>query len=174
MRVQLFSDVESRAYAQKLLEIDESHLDTDQEVTELGRHIVKATVLTGEAKRDNVLIPRIPIIPNNLPFNFKRLQFPLKVAFSMTINKSQGQTLKYRVAPAGPRYRDKGGPLTLFFIMADCVFPNKRRARRANELPPRCALLLLSARTGFIDGARPANGNCISFCCLHDAVKMGS
>jgi len=34
--------------------------------TELGRHIVKATILTGEAKRDNVLIPRIPIIPNNL------------------------------------------------------------------------------------------------------------
>ncbi|GFV57128.1 ATP-dependent DNA helicase [Trichonephila clavipes] len=62
--------------------------------TELGRHIVKATVLTGEAKGDNVLIRRIPIIPNNLPFNFKRLQLPLKVAFSMTINKSQGQTLK--------------------------------------------------------------------------------
>lgn len=36
-------------------------------VTELGRHIVKATILTGEAKGDNVLIPRIPIIPNNYP-----------------------------------------------------------------------------------------------------------
>ncbi|GFV25725.1 ATP-dependent DNA helicase [Trichonephila clavipes] len=53
-----------------------------------------ATILTGEAKGDNVLIPRIPIIPNNFPFNFKRLQFPLKVAFSMTINKSQGKTIK--------------------------------------------------------------------------------
>ncbi|GFY12017.1 ATP-dependent DNA helicase [Trichonephila clavipes] len=63
-------------------------------ITELGRHIVKATILTGKAKGDNVLIPRIPIIPNNLPFNFKRLKFPLKVVFSMTINKSQGQTLK--------------------------------------------------------------------------------
>ncbi|GFT78628.1 ATP-dependent DNA helicase [Trichonephila clavipes] len=63
-------------------------------ITELGRHIVKATILTGEAKGDNVLIPSIPITPNNLPFNFKCLQFPLKVAFSMTINKSQGQTLK--------------------------------------------------------------------------------
>jgi len=47
--------------------------------TELGRHIVKSTILTGEAKRDNVLIPRIAIIPNNLPFNFKCLQFSLKV-----------------------------------------------------------------------------------------------
>ncbi|XP_008178766.1 uncharacterized protein LOC103307981 [Acyrthosiphon pisum] len=62
-------------------------------VTELGRHIVKARVLIGEAKGANVIIPRILIKPNNLPFNFKRLQFPLKVAFSMTINKSQGQTL---------------------------------------------------------------------------------
>ncbi|GFX26055.1 ATP-dependent DNA helicase [Trichonephila clavipes] len=59
-------------------------------ITDLGRHIVMTTILTGEAKEDNVLILRIPIIPNNLPFNFKRLQFPLKVAFSMTINKSQG------------------------------------------------------------------------------------
>ncbi|GFU79470.1 ATP-dependent DNA helicase [Trichonephila clavipes] len=42
-------------------------------ITELGRHIVKATILAGEAKGYNVLIPRIPIIPNNLPFNFKRL-----------------------------------------------------------------------------------------------------
>ncbi|GBP65459.1 hypothetical protein EVAR_36711_1 [Eumeta japonica] len=33
MRVQLFSDVESGAYAQKLLEIGEGHLDTDQKVT---------------------------------------------------------------------------------------------------------------------------------------------
>lgn len=63
-------------------------------VTELGRHIVNVTTFIGEAKGDNVYIPRIPITPNNLPFNFKRLQFPLKVAFLITINKSQGQTLK--------------------------------------------------------------------------------
>ncbi|GBP30470.1 hypothetical protein EVAR_20923_1 [Eumeta japonica] len=63
-------------------------------VTERGRHIEKATILTGEVKGDNVLIPHIPIMPSNLQFNIKRLQFSLKVAFSMTINKSQGQTLK--------------------------------------------------------------------------------
>ncbi|GFU93598.1 ATP-dependent DNA helicase [Trichonephila clavipes] len=60
---------------------------TRLQITELGRHIVKATILTGEAKGDNVLIPRILIIPNNLPFNFKRLQFPLKVKrFSLHVN----------------------------------------------------------------------------------------
>jgi ATP-dependent exoDNAse (exonuclease V) alpha subunit len=41
------------------------------------------------------LIPRIALYPSqtNLPFQFKRLQFPVRLAFAMTINKSQGQTL---------------------------------------------------------------------------------
>ncbi|GFU14660.1 ATP-dependent DNA helicase [Trichonephila clavipes] len=38
MRVQLFSDVESGAYAQKLIEIGKGHLDTDQEVMVLFTH----------------------------------------------------------------------------------------------------------------------------------------
>ncbi|GFV83732.1 uncharacterized protein TNCV_2555201 [Trichonephila clavipes] len=70
-----------------------------------------ATILTAEAKGDNVLIPRIPIIPNNLPFNFKRLQFPLKVAFSMPINKSQGQTFSrhtFGLAVFSPRTALRG------------------------------------------------------------------
>lgn len=37
-------------------------------ITELVRYIIKATILTGAAKGESVLIPRIPIIPNNLPF----------------------------------------------------------------------------------------------------------
>ncbi|CAH0397746.1 unnamed protein product [Chilo suppressalis] len=63
-------------------------------IAELRRHIVQATILAGGAKGETVLIPRIPIIPTNLPFQFKCLQFPINVAFSITINKSQGQTLK--------------------------------------------------------------------------------
>ncbi|GBN56423.1 hypothetical protein AVEN_166070-1 [Araneus ventricosus] len=61
------------------------------EITHLGSNIV---LLTGIARGENVLIPRIPIIPIDLPFQFKRLQFPSKLALGMTINKAQGQTLK--------------------------------------------------------------------------------
>lgn len=33
------------------------------------------------------------MIPTDLPFEFKRLQFPVRLAFGMTINKAQGQSL---------------------------------------------------------------------------------
>ena len=42
------------------------------------------------------LIPRIKLISNNHSFLFQwfRRQFPVRLAFAMTINKSQGQTLR--------------------------------------------------------------------------------
>ncbi|KAL0867452.1 hypothetical protein ABMA27_008239 [Loxostege sticticalis] len=60
-------------------------------VTELGRNIIKATILTGTAKGESVLIPRIPIILNHLPFQFKRLQFPIAGIHLATPCFSHGQ-----------------------------------------------------------------------------------
>ncbi|XP_055584901.1 uncharacterized protein LOC129737764 [Uranotaenia lowii] len=63
-------------------------------VKRLMDNIIEATILNGKFKGEDVLLPRIPMIPTDLPFDFKRLQFPVRLAFAMTINKSQGQSLE--------------------------------------------------------------------------------
>ncbi|UYV77959.1 hypothetical protein LAZ67_15003037 [Cordylochernes scorpioides] len=63
-------------------------------VKTMMNNIIEATILNGKFKGQDVLLPRIPLFPPDLPFEFKRLQFPVRTAFSMTINKAQGQSLK--------------------------------------------------------------------------------
>ena len=54
-------------------------------------NVIEATILTGPFEGEAVLIPRIPMIPTDLPFQFKRLRFPIRLVFAITINKAQGQ-----------------------------------------------------------------------------------
>ena len=57
-------------------------------------NVIEATILNGKFKGEDVLLPRIPMVPTDMPFEFKRLQFPVRLAFAMTINKAQGQSLQ--------------------------------------------------------------------------------
>ena len=63
-------------------------------VKTMMNNMIEATILNGRFRGEDVLLPRIPMIPADLPFDFKRLQFPVRVAFAMTINKAQGQSLQ--------------------------------------------------------------------------------
>ena len=39
-------------------------------------------------------IPKVAMTSSNLPFQLRRVQFPVRLCFCMTINISQGQSLK--------------------------------------------------------------------------------
>ena len=56
-------------------------------------NVLEATILNGKFEGEVVLLRRIPMIPLDSPISFRRLQFPIHLAFAMTINKSQGQTI---------------------------------------------------------------------------------
>ena len=67
-------------------------------VARISQRVVECEILGGKYAGNIVMIPRIPLAPSStadLPFEFRRTQFPLRLAFAMTINKAQGQTLNY-------------------------------------------------------------------------------
>lgn len=68
-------------------------------VIRISTRIIEAQILGGDHNGDIALIPRISLTSQGnseeLPFRIRRRQFPIKVALSLTINKSQGQSVKW-------------------------------------------------------------------------------
>ena len=62
----------------------------------INDRLIRAKIATGECKGKTVLIPKIitqPADDTSFGFEWRRLQFPIRLAFSFTIHKAQGQTL---------------------------------------------------------------------------------
>jgi ATP-dependent DNA helicase PIF1 len=64
-------------------------------VKRLGQRVIEANIITRNNVNKRVFIPHIIMSPSGIdwPFVLRRCQFLVRVAFAMTINKSQGQTL---------------------------------------------------------------------------------
>ncbi|KAM0864742.1 hypothetical protein ACQ4PT_043732 [Festuca glaucescens] len=64
-------------------------------VSRLAEKVIEAIVITGSNIGDTVYIPRICLTTRDpkWPFTLHRRQFPIRICYAMTINKSQGQTL---------------------------------------------------------------------------------
>ncbi|CAN6867765.1 unnamed protein product [Brassica oleracea var. botrytis] len=92
-------------------------------VTRLGNRVVKARIMTGTDVGEEVLIPRIQLSPTDTmhPFTFNRRQFPIRLCYAMTINKSQGQSMN-QVALYLPRPVFTHGQL--YVAMSRVTTPN--------------------------------------------------
>ena len=66
-------------------------------LTRSSSRVLEVKLLTGQFAGHKVFIPRVYNQPTDeqSPFNFTRKQFPVRLCFSMTVSKSQGQTVKH-------------------------------------------------------------------------------
>ena len=65
-------------------------------LTHIGDRVLKAEIITGSHIGKEGLIPRIVLLydETKLPFTLRQRQFPIRLCYAMTINKSQGHSLK--------------------------------------------------------------------------------
>ena len=66
-------------------------------VSRCDTRIIEARILTGEKFGNLAFIPRISLTPSSadMPLRMARRQFPVRLAYALTITKSQGQSVKF-------------------------------------------------------------------------------
>lgn len=62
---------------------------TRSSVKNIINNIIETKILNGKFKEDDAILTRISMIPKDMLFQLERLQFPARLAFAMTINKTE-------------------------------------------------------------------------------------
>eukprot|EP00795_Rhopilema_esculentum_P014962 gene14962-6115_t len=64
-------------------------------VLDLQHHVICAQIIANQYRGQYVMIPRITMSSQDtaLPVNIARVQFPVRLAYCLTINKAQGESL---------------------------------------------------------------------------------
>jgi hypothetical protein len=106
-------------------------------VTFMADHVIEVMSISDTNTGKKLFIPRISLISSSatLPFSMRRKQFPIKPAFAMTANKSQGQTLGRVGIYLGTDFFSHG---QLYVAMSRCGDPNsikilKRKEKNSEE-----------------------------------------
>jgi hypothetical protein len=66
-------------------------------VTGMSERVLQVQLIGGDHDGEPAFIPRISLIPTSTPnfsFKIRRRQFPVRLAFAITINRAQGQSVK--------------------------------------------------------------------------------
>lgn len=67
-------------------------------VQRMSERVLEVRLIGGDHDGDLALIPRIALNPTDTgeyTFKFRRRQFPVRLAFGMSINKAEGQSVKF-------------------------------------------------------------------------------
>lgn len=68
---------------------------TRLQILDSQKYVLRCRIMSGHKAGNLCFLPRITLIEDKMfPFELRRHQFPIKPAFSFTINKSQAQTFK--------------------------------------------------------------------------------
>ena len=64
-------------------------------IRKINNHVIEGEILSGKHKGNIIFLPRISTVLNidEAPFPFTRRQFPIRLAYCLTINKAQEQTI---------------------------------------------------------------------------------
>ena len=65
-------------------------------ITDIKKNCLQVKIISEQNKGATFFLPRIGFIPSEEDsyIRFKRNQFPVKLAYSLTINRAQGQTIE--------------------------------------------------------------------------------